>query len=302
MGKDAKATLAASLCLLVACGGNGGQDPDAGDTVDDVIEDAVDGLINPFTVEIDGSGSIRAGEIVLDDGAGHINLGASPVPSVAYEMTDWSEWSYVLFHTLSPQADTLNVEYLYCEGDALTWVWHESYALGMDYESSSGSCSYAVRETAVPDPGLIALSARPSASELVTGWTLDGTDLSYTSTGPGIINLGGVEHDLYPFEVVDCTVDCTSEPADGWWELHSILASPAGRLCFGVLYMMVADTSTVQLGYPVCLDPVEPLEDVYVTADWSVEPGGGGGSAPEGPIPAGLGHVLRPLPPSLRMP
>jgi len=283
--------------MLIACGSNGGQDPDAGDVLDDGIE----GFSNPFTVDIEGSGSIRAGEIVLERGAGHINLGTSAVPSIAYEMTDWSTWGYTLFHVLSPQADTLNVEYLYCEGDELTWVWHESYALAMDFESSSGSCSYADRETAVPDPGLAALSARPSASQLVEGFVLDGIQLSYDSTGPGTISLDGRDHDLYPFEVVDCTVDCTTEPADGWWELHSIMATSSGRLCFGILYLMVADTTTVQLGYPVCLDPLERIDEIFIDADWSVDPTGGGGSAPDGPIPPGLDHVLRPLPPSLRI-
>ncbi len=298
MGRTATPALAASLGLLLACGSSDGPEPDAGD----VIEDAGEGFSNPFTVDIEGSGSIRAGEVVLESGAGHINLGTSPVASIAYEMTDWSTWGYTLFHVISPQLDTLNVEYLYCEGDAVTWVWHESYALGMDYEAASGSCSFAVRETDVADPGLAVLSARPSASQLVEGFTLDGVQLSYASTGPGTISVDGVDHDLYPFEVVDCTVDCTTEPADGWWELHSIMASPDGRLCFGVLYLMLADTTTVQLGYPICLEPLERLVDVFIDADWTVEPGGGGGSAPRGPVPAGLGHVLRPLPPSLRVP
>jgi hypothetical protein len=284
--------------LAGACGSNGGRDPDAGDATDDASEV----FRNPFTVDIEGNGSVRAGEVAIESGAGHINLGASPVPSIAYEMTDWSTWGYVLFHVLTPQADTLNVEYLYCEDDALTWVWHESYAQAMDYEAASGSCSHAARDTAVPDPGLIGLTARPSATQLVEGWTLDGIELGYASAGPGTITLGGEDHDLYPFEVVDCTVDCTADPADGWWELHSILESPEGRLCFGVLYMMVADTTTVQLGYPVCLDPLERLEDVFIDADWTVEPGGGGGSAPDGPRPPGMDHVLRPLPPSLRLP
>jgi hypothetical protein len=290
------------LVAALAAGGcsrDDGGPSDAGDEPDAVDTEGA-WYVSPFTVDIDGAGSVRAAEVVFDECAGAINILATDVPSVAYERTPWPEWGYVLFHILAPEADTLNVLYLYCEGPALTWVWHEDFELVMDYEAATGSCSHAVRETAVHDPGMLVLGARPSADQLVVGFTLDGADVSYASAGPGSIRFDGEDFNLYPFEVVDCTVDCTAEPADGWWELHSLLASDGGRQCFAVLYMMVADATTVQVGYPVCIDPIEKFEDVFLEADWIAEASGGGGSAPEGPRAPGLGYLLRPLPPLLR--
>ena len=44
--------------LAGACGSNGGRDPDAGDATDDASEV----FRNPFTVDIEGNGSVRAGD------------------------------------------------------------------------------------------------------------------------------------------------------------------------------------------------------------------------------------------------
>jgi hypothetical protein len=250
-------------------------------------------------MDLEGSGGVRVGGLAFVADVGSVEIGTS-LPAVAYEMTDWSEWGYTIFHVLAPEADTLNVLYLYCEASGFTWIWHEDYARAMDYEEAAGSCSHVLRTTVVADPGLRELAARPGAGELVTGFTIDGAEVGYASTGPGTIRMAGRIHDLYPFEVVDCTTECTEDPVDGWWELHSIMVDPEARACFGVLYLMVADTTLVQLGYPVCLDPLEHRDEEYLDADWSVDPTGGGGSVPDGPLPPGLGHRLRPLPPLLR--
>jgi hypothetical protein len=311
------ASLAATAVLSWGCGHSDGSgtEEDAmlvvdGD-VDPLVEDsdpdvpadpdaAAHPFINTFRLDLDGTGTIRTGAVQVDDMVGTVALGAADVALVTYEMTDWSEFGYVLFHVIAPQASTLNVMYLYCEADSLSWVWHEDFDRPMDYETATGACAHAAVTTMIEDDPLEALLARPTEPQLVTGVTVDGPSVSYHSTGPGTIRIEGRSCDLYPFEVVDCTTDCTADPADGWWELHSLIVEAGGRSCFGILYLMVADTSTLQLGYPVCLRPLEHLEEHVVGAAWSVEPGGGGGAAPAGPRPEGLGHVLRPLPPSLR--
>jgi len=288
--------LAAALlaCFIASCGGGEGE-PDAADALDAGDDGGAGAFMNPFRVAVDGSGSARAGAVELVDDAGSLVLMGTTVPSLAYEITEWAEYGYTLFHVIAPESDTLDVSYLYCRSGGLTWVWHEDYDLPMDYETATGSCTHALEEIEVPDPGLVPLGARPSPAQLVPGFTIAGTDVSYAA-GPGTIRIDGRIHDLYPFEAVDCTSECTADPADGWWELHSLLVDPDGRPCFGVLYLMVADATRVQLGYPVCLEPLEHMGDVFYDAAWTVEPGGGGGSVPAGPRPEVLGHVLRPSP------
>ena len=74
-----------------------------------------------------------------------------------------------------------------------------------------------------------------------------------------------------------------------------MLEGPSSGTCFGILYLLKSTTDQVQLGYPVCLDPVRVREAVWLDSTWSST--SGGGAPPPGPRPMEAGHTLRPLPP-----
>ena len=322
---DRKLALIAAL-VLASCGGRdqgttdvdaaGETDADDGGDGDDPADAPADGdedlgdspeieedgpsfdLVNPFTVDVVGNGSIRMADVVLVSGSGSLGLvPGGAVPALAYEMTDWAEYGYTLFHLVAPEADTLNVSYLYCTGSGLAWIWHEDFDLSMDVESATGTCDFSAVSTVVPDPDLLDLVARPTAAQIVTGFTIDGAQISF-STGPGTIVIDGDTYGLYPFEVVDCTTACSADPADGWWELHSILTDGAGSPCFGIIYLMVANPSGAFLGYPVCLDPVSRLDGPTYTAAWTAPPAGGAGVSPPSPIRSPLPLLPWPRPPA----
>ncbi len=280
---------------------DGDDGSDAGGDHGDVVRDPEDDdggsyhVTLPFTADVDGTGSIRIGEVLLARAAGTAVVLGDGTPALAYQITDWAAYGYTLLHVIAPEVDDLNVMYLYCTTAGLAWVWHEDWTLAMDFETGSGACTFAAASTAVTVPPLRTPESRPSASQLVEGFTLSGADVSY-SIGPGTIQWEGEAMDLFPFEVVDCSTDCTADPADGWWELHSVVVGPGSGTCFGILYLIKSTPDRVQLGYPVCLDPVRIRADAWLDATWTV-PAGAGGAVLPGPRPAGLTHVLRPLPP-----
>jgi hypothetical protein len=115
--------------------------------------------------------------------------------------------------------------------------------------------------------------------------------------GGGSIALDGVSYSAWPFEYVDCTVDCSADPSDGWWELHMLLLDEAtGDRCFGIVYLLVSFLETVDFQYGFCLGSLRPLADETLPASWTAAPGGGGGRVPEGPRHPVEGYVLRPGP------
>jgi hypothetical protein len=286
----------ACALLAVGCQSTGSGDGDA--VTDAGGEEAEPTLALPFDVQVDGEGTVRVGPVVMDSPAGVAGVHDVELPVLAYQITDWTAYGYTLFHVVAPQGSTLNVMYLYCTDAGLEWIWHEDWDAAMDVETGTGSCSWTTTSTELDMPALRALTARPSAAQLEEGFVLSGPDVVYEA-GPGTLVWEGETMDLYPFEVVDCSTECTADPADGWWELHSMLVGPESGTCFAILYLMVADADSVQLGYPVCFDPVRVRPDVVLSASWA-SPERMRGTAPPGPRPVHLGHVLRPQPPFVR--
>lgn len=249
---------------------------------------------------ITGSGETRVRQIDIAHGFGTVDRDGA-VSALIYEAMTWEEYGIDLYHVLAPTRDTLNVMYFYCgyvSEAGLDYVWHESYGLDMDYEYATGDCSTTSQAVEV-DVEISNLTALPQPYQLVSGFAVDGAEVSVSDSG-GTLSLDGRELDLYPFEVVDCTSECTADPADGWWELHSMMDDEAsGELCFGVLYLMTGDTDHVSLGYCFCLQSLTRLDDTTFDATWT---GVSGKSFRGGTIPAGLSHpqlgyVLRPPPP-----
>lgn len=249
---------------------------------------------------ITGSGQNRVSQIDITHGYGTVDREGS-VPALIYEAMTWEEYEFDLYHVLAPTEDTLNVMYFYCgyvSEDGLDYVWHESYGLDMDYEYASGDCLTTGQSVDV-DVELFNLTALPEPDELISGFAVDSEHVELSETG-GTLDLDGREMGLYPFEVVDCTTDCTANPADGWWELHTMMEDEAnGELCFGVLYLMLADPDHVSLGYGFCLQSLTRLDDTIFDAAWIEEQQKSlrGGNIPAGLRHPQLGYVLRPFPP-----
>jgi len=253
----------------------------------------------PHASNVDGIGSIRIGEIAVQDSVGYLSRGGE-IPALVYIVQDWSEFSYTLHHVLAPTNDELNVLYFYCGNASATsfdYIWHESYDTAMDWETASGSCS-AQMERVRAEVTLSRLNHLPEPSQLVSGFSVTGDDLVIDDTG-GTLALDGRSFDVYPFETVDCTTDCSADPADGWWELHSILEDTAdGDTCFVIFYLMVSAGDSVVLSHGFCMDSLTPLDGVLMDATWTAPASrkGRGISPPGGPRHPVLGYVLRPRP------
>ena len=274
------------------------EDPGTGDP--DAEEDAstIHGTITrPFNLTAEGRGSIRVENVSVLDNVGPVEIDGA-VPVVAYEKTAWPEFGYTLYHVLAPEADDLNVMYFYCGYASTTsfdYIWHESFGVIMDYEAASGSCSSTDAPTTA-EVTLNSIEGRPAPSDLVRGFTVSGADVTIGDAG-GSIRLDGTDYAAYPFERVDCTTDCSADPADGWWELHMLLLDEAsGEPCFGILYLMVSDTGSVLFEYGFCLRGLYDLPQATLTAAWTAPTGGGGSRKPSGPRHPALGYVLRPSP------
>jgi len=273
--------------------------PDGTDALADATEDDVamiEGVVTlPFDLTADGRGSIRIETVSVARNTGLVEVD-SPVPVLVYQRTTWPEFDYVLFHVLAPEADNLNVLYFYCghgSADSFDYIWHESFDVYMEYEAASGSCA-STDNPVDAEVALHALTARPAPEDLVTGFTVDGEDISI-GDGGGSMVLDGVSYAVWPFEPVDCTVDCSADPADGWWELHVLLMDEAtAERCFGIVYLFLSYPDSADFQYGFCLDSLRPLEGVTLPATWTAPEGGGGGRLPEGPRHPVDGYVLRP--------
>lgn len=251
----------------------------------------------PFDLTADGRGSIRIEAVSVSRTTGLVEVD-SPLPVLVYERTIWPEFGYVLFHVLAPETDNLNVLYFYCgndSADSFDYIWHESFDVYLEYEHASGSCA-STDDPVDAEVALYALGSRPAPEDLVEGFSVSGADVTLGDTGGSIV-LDGVSYSAWPFESVDCTVDCSADPADGWWELHMLLMDEAeGDRCFGIVYLLVSFPETVDFQYGFCLGSLRPLADETLPASWTAPSGGGGGRLPEGPRHPVEGYVLRPGP------
>ncbi len=281
-------TLFTIFSLLIGCA----------DKEEDATKESNSYTLSVPSVKITGTGTNRLSSISLSDSKGLCNIGGTELPCLSYETTKWAEFDLILYHVLAPQNDTINVMYLYCRNQELFSAWHEDYSSPMANEIASGSCLQGEQKSITP-PEFVILTAFPSPDQLVEGFAVKGSSLTYNN-GTGTVIWENQFFDLYPFEVVDCTSICSASPADGWWELHSVMVDSGGRLCFGILYLMLSNTARVQLGYPICVNPIEIKESLYFDAAWSKSNLVVKERVPMGPRIMGADHILRPHPSNLQ--
>ena len=275
---------------------------DAADTTEspDMASDAfVRGtILLPFDLEAEGRGQSRIGAVSFVHNIGLVEVGGE-LPALAYIMSDWDYYGYTLLHVLAPTNRDLNVMYLYCghnEFDFFDYIWHESYDTAMYYERARGSCS-AVERAVEADVELFDLAAMPPPEDLVTGFTISGSNITLEG-GTGSITVNEKIMSAHVFETVDCTTECTADPADGWWELHMVMEEPASDdHCFGIIYLYLNSQTLIQFAYGFCLRSLTHIADETMWADWTAPDGGGGtrqyAAAPRHPE---LGYILRPDP------
>ncbi|MES2639992.1 MAG: hypothetical protein V4850_10935 [Myxococcota bacterium] len=253
------------------------------DTDTDVLAPATDGVLTlPFSVDASGGGPDRLDDVALLDASGTLVLSGVSHLAVAYQDHDWSASGYHLYDLISLAEDGSNlaVTYLYCQDGALPYAYTESFLHPMGWESTTGTCAGSAQEGQV-NVSLPALRAAPAPFD--PGVRIEGDDVSYDGEA-GRIVLAGVERDLRPFNVVDCT-DCPGGP---WYEVHSLLDGPADA-CFAILYLYPDDPSFVQVEYGICLPTLERLS-TSIDAGWT-----GGLDGPPPPP-----RLLRPVPSRLR--
>ena len=265
----------------------------------DVGPDSVGGSVRvDFDLTVDGRGGALVTGTRFAHSVGAVTVGRD-IPALAYEITDWAAFGYVLYHVLAPRADDLHVLYLYCSyasARSLDWVWHESYGVAMDYEAGAGEC-FSERVPVVAEVSWDALSALPAPESIASGLVVAGPDAVLDDAG-GFVMVEGREYRAHPFGLVDCTTECSADPLDGWWEIHTVLQDPLDdERCFGTVYLMVASPDAVEIDYGFCLESLTRLPDTALDASWrrtakARDPA----AVPAGPYDPRAGHVLRPGP------
>lgn len=226
--------------------------------------DASGSLPFRFSVEATTPGLLSSATIA--DNTGQLTIAGTSYPALAYRKIPWPDFNLTLYQTVAFGGDRLFVLWFYCGLDgALQSIWFE----GTDGTAlSSTSVSGACIENASATPfsvGVPQLSL--TTTTLVSGFSVDGTQLRIATDGTGTVELGGETQTLRVFERVDCSTQCGGS---GWYELHSLLINPAGdRICTGIFYLY-SDSTKVQFSYAICLPAMsDPFGTTYFQATWS---------------------------------
>lgn len=252
-----------------------------------------------FEATVAGRGTGEIGVIDIAGNVGSIERDGTLV-ALLYQEQQWVEYDLTLYHAIAPERDNLHVMYLYCSDtlpSSLDLIWHESYDSAMGWQTATGSCS-SVSSSDPTEVELVRLRSMPQPSQLVQGFTVSGSQVSLNGSG-GSVTIGGTGYDAFPFEAVDCTTECSADPADGWWELHMVLENQGtGEVCFTILYLEKATPDRVSLGHGFCLESLTFLPSPTLAASWSAPPSAKslGIHPPSGPRHPQLGYVLRPGP------
>lgn len=203
-------------------------------------------LSNDFTATVSGATAGRIGAVALTDNIGTVEIDGQAWPAFANERQAWPDFGLTLVQTLVVTDDALYPMWLYCSGSTFDGVYFESTdGTPMTWEpASSGSC--AVTESSAS--GTVSVPAvRLAVPAPDHAFRVDGGPLVLEPGQHGSFGTATATWQVYPFEVVDCTVDCGTP---GWWELHSLLWDGANA-CFSIFYFFVGRDS--QVSYSTCL-------------------------------------------------
>ena len=195
---------------------------------------------------------------------GRVQIAGTQLPAVVYERVPWPEIGSTLYQAIAVDQDGWWILWFYCQNGALAATYYESTnGGGAQLEPGlGGSCT----ESLNPAQVHVELPAtRLGLPTLVSGYHVEGADVSIGCDGTGKLHLGTRELQVFSFGAVDCS-ECASS-GGGWRELHAILWDPeAARACFGIFYLQ--SPGSVKLEYALSLPDLHDPGPVTFDADW----------------------------------
>ena len=276
-----RGAIAAVALALGACGGRSNGTPDGAPDLDTppavdarptpafparITVPASQGVVAlPFDTTITGKGGAPIGDVAVTHDVGTVALDGAAVAAFTYEQQPFG--AYTLYQGVAVSAARWDVFWLYCNGNALAYVYDE----GVDgppifFTGATGACNVANTsvQAQVSLPAMSIPAPVPSG-----GYTVDGPKIVVHHDGTGAVTIGGKELPLIVFGDVDCRTECGGS---GWSELHSVVWDEAAqRAMFVIIYLRKDAPSTVLLTYARSLpDLGDPIGILELDATWSV--------------------------------
>ncbi len=216
---------------------------------------------------IDGHGSTTLGAFSIAHGSGTIELVGKSVPAAVYRRQAFTANNLRLYQTLAVESARMWVLWFYCSttDNSLQGIYFENTdGTPVTFEAATGTCQDA-NVTSMVSVSFPAIDMPPP--QLVPGYTIDGARVKLSGAMPGSVDLQ-TTLTVFVFNTVDCKTGCGTP---GWTELHSLLwDAQAGRVCFGIFYLGLDDTSHVQLAYSLTLPSLtDPAGDLTLPANWT---------------------------------
>ncbi|GEM_PF-4271038 len=219
----------------------------------------------PYMVSITGNSTGQIKSIAINGNKGSIVVGGELTKVIVTEKIEWDtpQTHYTLYQMLGPSDDDLVVVYAYCEGDALTYIYAESFTLPMTGMPATGTCELLTgsHETKGVLNPMKELGSPPAQ---LAGVKLTGEKVSAVA-GKGWAKLDK-QYDITLFGFVDC-MKCPSADGRGWYEFHAVLHNQFPKeVCFGIFYAFPSDNQgTFSWGF--CMTdfrhiPAQPLGTV----------------------------------------
>jgi len=222
-----------------------------------------------------GTGSTGSGiSFDLTNGAGNFTILKQNFDAIAYTYQLWETYDLLLIDLIGISTDSSNVGIIYLYASPSTHeissLYYESFTQKMAAASATGSVQFSgsASNINVYFPTLNKLPNTVSTNFKISGAKIE---LKPGSTGWAVVN--GVNDTFIVFSTVNCaTCEQQSKPklGGGWYELHSLFVNEQGnRACFGILYLMIGENSSVILDYGLCFGGSIQVASESYTAQWS---------------------------------
>jgi len=219
------------------------------------------------------SGSASGFSVDLTDGAGNFTLKGQHFDAIAYTYQMWTTYDLLLIDLIGISTDSSNlaVIYLYASPSthAISSIYFESFTQIMDTVSASGSVQFSTSSSKINVyfPALIKL---PNLVQ--TNFKITGAQIELRPGSQGWASINGGNDTFIVFNTVNCATCEQSKKkiGGGWYELHSLFVNEQqNRACFGILYLMIGESSSVLLDYGLCFGGSVQTADASYTAQWS---------------------------------
>ena len=222
-------------------------------------------VTQPFSMTMSGSGTGLVGKVEVAGNLVDVVIDGKPLSGVIQERQAWSDFSLVLYQTLLVSEDSVHVAWLYCKGDKLDWIFHESNLAAMRNEPLQGSCvdSMSPETSEVDFPQVTFTPPEP-----IPGYRVDGganVQLYGDAAQQSFALFSGRRYRIYPFEIVDCSRDC-GQP--GWYEVHSFMEREEDD-ALGFIIFYLRHAGKVEAHYGVVWPGFEVITGQYFDATWS---------------------------------